>query len=365
MQNRRAAGFIYGPEEHHLDHLAGICILMHIPLIVTDEEIDTLAKKYYPQLELLYYTYSEVSQKVAENYDILFSALPRILIEEIFFLPQRLLNKKLHSIWCPHGNSDKGHKTPFMEGLDKEEIALVYGQKMKDFLQLKGAFDQLKAWVFIGNLRFTFYKKEKSFYQELLAKTLKVEPTKKIIIYAPTWEDSENSSSFFSATPLLIDNLPKDYSLIIKLHPHLLENPKTEHLMLKYESHPRVQFIKHFPPVYPLLDKCDIYIGDMSSVGYDFLSFDKPMFFLNETGRDAQSDPGLYLYRCGVEIPLTRYDDIYKLIELRIPTDKEDFSKIRKEVYKNTFGEEKKWESLYQEILNTYYALPDPELDFL
>jgi len=365
MQSRQnAIGLVYGSQEHQLDHLAAVCMLMLIPLMVTEEEIEKLAKRYYPDLEIIRCDYREVGELVVSNYDILFSTLPKILIEEIFFLSERILRKRLHSIWCPHGNSDKGYRLP-LEGLPKEEMALAYGKKMVDFFQIKGAFDQLKALVITGNFRYTLYQKRKDFYQILLSTFFSKLKNHKTILYAPTWQDSENFCSFFSAIAPLIDYLPSKYSLIIKLHPYLLENKKTEHLIDRYENHPQVQFVTHFPPIYPLLDLSDIYIGDVSSIGYDFLIFNKPMFFLNESGRDAKNDPGLYLYRCGVEIPLNRYNDIYKLIEYHLPSDQEDFSKIRQEVYRYAFGEEKKTEILRQEILNTYSSLVDPELDFL
>jgi teichoic acid glycerol-phosphate primase len=360
---KKAAGLLYGPEEHHLDHLAVVCLLMEIPLIVTEDTILALAKEFYPRLQVIHWDYSEVAERTNQNYDLVFTALPRVLIEEIFFFSERFLQKRIHSIWCPHGNSDKGHKTPFIEGLKKEEIALIYGNKMLRFIQLKGAFDQLKATIFTGNFRYTFYKKEKEFYKNVLSRIVK--ETQKSILYAPTWQDSEKNSSFFSATPILIDLLPEEYSLIIKLHPHLNEDTRTLRILAHYENHPRVQFINHFPPVYPLLDSAEIYIGDMSSIGYDFLAFNKPMFFLNEGERDAKSDPGLYLYRCGVEITPKHYPEIYKLIQYHLPADKEDFSAIRKQVYEDTFGKEKDWKALRLEIENSYHLLPDPDLDFL
>jgi hypothetical protein len=37
--SHKSAGFIYGPLEHHLDHLAPFCSLMQLPLVLTDEEL--------------------------------------------------------------------------------------------------------------------------------------------------------------------------------------------------------------------------------------------------------------------------------------------------------------------------------------
>ena len=355
-RHKHAAGLIYGPEGQHLDHVAVICCLMEIPLIVTDLDIFDLARKYYPHLEVVHLEYVHVAMQVVQDFDLIFSALPRPLIEDIFFFAERFCHKQIQSIWCPHGNSDKGYLAPFMEGLSKETVALVYGNKMIDFLKDKGSFAQLKAHVLLSNFRYTFYKREKAFYEALVSREIldKLPPDQKVVLYAPTWEDSEKSSSFFRACPELIERLPKGYNLIIKPHPHLLAQVKTEQLMWKYEERRNVLFLKQFPPIYPLLNVVDIYIGDMSSIGYDFLAFDRPLFFLNQNERDAKRDPGLYLYRCGIEIKPDSYSKIYEIMNYYLPTEADDFSKIRKEVYEYAFGAEKNWDVLRQDILNSY-----------
>lgn len=363
--SRKSAALIYGLEIHHLDHLAVICKLLDIPLIVTEEKIANLAREYYPHLEIKYYEYTIVAESTVKDYDVIFTCLPKALFEEIFFFAQRFLHKKLHTVWVPHGNSDKGHLVPFMEGLNKEEIALVYGQKMIDFLKQKGVLNQLLAHVVIGNLRYTFYLREKKFFEITAAREISLPETGTTFLYAPTWMDSEKSSSFFTACPAIINALADLDFLIIKPHPHLFEDPRTEEIIEKYENRKNVLFLKEFPPIFPLLDIVDVYIGDLSSIGYDFLAFNRPMFFLNETKRDAKTDQGLYLFRCGVEILPEQYKDIFKIINIHVPTDKQTFSKVRKEVYNYTFGEDKEWDTVREEILQSFDVLPDPELDFL
>src|SRR5579872_528487 len=163
--SKKAAGLLYGPELHHLDHLAVVCLLMEIPLIVTEEEIEVLARKYYPQLEVRYCNYLTLPESLVKEYEIIFYCIARDIFQEIFFFAQKLLNKKIHTIWCPHGNSDKGSSTFFMEGLLKEEVALLYGKKMVDFLIRKHVYEQLKAHVITGNIRYSFYQREKGFYE--------------------------------------------------------------------------------------------------------------------------------------------------------------------------------------------------------
>lgn len=345
---QKTAGLLYGPDVHHLDHLAVLCVLMQIPLIATEEKIAALASKYYPDLECHYCNYLPLPELIVQNYDTLFCCLPRDLFEEIFFFAQHLAGKKVRTIWCPHGNSDKGHASAFMEGLRKEETALVYGQKMIDFLIQKEAFQQLKAHVVIGNYRHQFYKLHKAFYEKILENEIhkNLPAAKKTILFAPTWQDREHSSSFFSAMPLLIQNLPDCYNLIIKPHPNLLVDLKAEALLWKAEEKPNILVIRDFPPIYPLLDAVDLYVGDMSSIGYDFLTFDKPMFFLNQNKRDPKSDPGLYLHRCGKSLNPEEYAKIYEFFE-----HEEPLSEVRQEVYTYTFAE-KPWEQLRQEIQN-------------
>ncbi len=151
---KKSAGFIYGKLAHHLDHIAPLCSLMQIPLIVTEEEIARAARQFYPGVEVIATDYLTAAEFLVSHFDIIFYSMPRDLFDEIFFFAQKLLQKKIHTVWCPHGNSDKGQSIFFMEALRKEESALVYGKQMIEFLQRKKAFDQLKSHVITGNYRY-------------------------------------------------------------------------------------------------------------------------------------------------------------------------------------------------------------------
>ena len=366
--NKRAAGLIYGPESHHLDHLAPLCEILEIPLIVTEESIALAADRYYPNLEVISSDYLGVGQDLVSDFEIIFYSMPRILFDEAFFFAQKMAQKKIHTIWIPHGNSDKGNNIPYMEALHREEAALVYGEQMIEFFKRKGVFNQLKNHVVTGNFRYAYYLQNKGFYDALAEREVfrRLPESEKTLLYAPTWQDYEKSSSFFDATTPLIENLPSNWNLIIKLHPNLLlqEEFKIDAFIQKYEGHPRVLFLTDFPPIYPLLNQIDIYIGDMSSIGYDFLSFDRPLFFLNQNARDPSTDLGLYLFRCGVEIPPEKYGQIHQVIQHFLQFEVRDFSKIRQEVYNHAFSLPKDLKTLRQEITSYYATLPDDDLNF-
>jgi CDP-glycerol glycerophosphotransferase (TagB/SpsB family) len=251
-----------------------------------------------------------------------------------------------------------------MQGLDQETACLLYGQKMIDFLQEKGAFSQIKHYALIANFRKAYYLKHQQFYDGLIPNTMKT--GKKTVLYAPTWQDAEKSSSFYSAVAPIIENLPQDWTLIIKPHPNLLleDNLQSHRLLETYADRDRVFFLSDFPPIHPLLALADLYIGDMSSIGYDFLSWNKPMFFLNEQKRDSKKDPGLYLYRCGIEIAPDQYKDIYATITNELEYDSSLFSAIRKEVDFYTFGPTLSLEQIKQNILSLWEKSFDSTLNF-
>jgi len=322
------AGLIYGLMPHHLDHVGVFAHMANIPLIVTEPFIADQARTFYPDLEVIYWEALEIPEKVVTQFDTIYCSIPRPLFEESFFFAQKLLKKTVHTIWLPHGNSDKGHLAPSFEGLEHDKTALVYGQKMIDFLKQKNVFKHLDIFT-LGNFRYAYYQKYQSFYDTLVDKL--VSTHKNVVLYAPTWQDAENSSSFQNAWPILIEKLPPHYALVIKPHPNL-SCPNIPH-------HPDVFVLQDFPPIYPLLNRTGIYIGDMSSIGYDFLTFNRPMYFLNPNRRDPIGDPGLFLQRCGKTVYPEEYPQIYNFFE-----EQRHLSQVRRDVYDYTFSNVKQFD---------------------
>ncbi len=336
----KIAALIYGNQKHYLDHLAPLASLLRVPLVVTDFEVERLAKNYYPDLNLLYFDPAEMAEKVVSQFEVVISCLPKDLFDSLFFITETLHQKRLTNVWCPHGNSDKGHSSYFMEGLSKEKWAFVYGQKMIDFLKEKGAFEQLNELFILGNYRYEYYLRHTEFYQRILNKKIPLNRKRRTLLYAPTWNDSESSSSFEKEHSFLINNVPKNWNLIIKPHPHLkcpLESSKENVIILK-----------GFPPIYPLLQLIDVYLGDMSSVGYDFLTFRRPLFFYNPQNRNQNEDQGLYLTRCGTiigpnENPFEKIDKI----------DPVSFLKIQDHVYHEVFEKNQTITKIYDLLSET------------
>jgi teichoic acid glycerol-phosphate primase len=315
------AGYLQGNLEHHLDHLAPFCSLMGWPLIVTDEEIYKLGISYYPDLDVHLLSSLEAPFEVTKQFDTIVTTLPRIAFDEIFFIAEASLQRRLKTFWLPHGNSDKGG----LEALASEEAAFVYGPKMIDLIKSKNV--NIPKLIRVGNFRYIYYQKHRQFYENLLDE---IGLKKSFILYAPTWKDAENSSSFEMA----IDALTESYSLVIKPHPNELEDIR----VIQRKLINRGVWLDHFPPIYPLLERTTHLIGDFSSIGYDFLRYNRPMFFFNPSNR-SEKDPGRFLHEYGTELSLP--------IKLKVANHPSDKIKSLKTY---TFGEESRWSELIAKV---------------
>jgi len=324
MDSIKAACLIYGQDMHYVDHLAPLASLLAIPLVTPEEQVQECIQKYYPEVEVIYWDYLEIHTELVKNFDTVIYSFTKSHFQSYFAFAQDFLNKKINPIWCPHGSSDKDN----LAALEQESLLLIYGKKMEDYLEKKRV--QKPAFT-IGNYRKHYCERHQTFYDQLIQKELShLSPEKPNFLYAPTWQDYEGSSSFDAAFSPLLDHLPEEINLIVKLHPNMwIQNPfLLEKIFQRYEGLPNFHLIRDFTPIYPLLASMDAYIGDMSSIGYDFLSFDRPLFFLS-----GKKGP---LQKCGRMLDPACGKELYPLMEKWRKEDR-GFSSLRKKLYKYTF----------------------------
>jgi len=98
--------------------------------------------------------------------------------------------------------------------------------------------------------------------------------TKKTILYAPTFRDTDR---FERETPIeweRLNNLLKknDTTFLIKLHRH-------DYSMIMKENYSHIRVLDNESDMYPLFSKVDLLITDYSSIFFDFLLTDKPVLF--------------------------------------------------------------------------------------
>jgi len=326
------AGFLYGNNLHYVDHIAILCDLLEIPLFITDDSIQTTLVKYYPKLTTKLVSPTHFSETILSNYDVVFSCLPKQLINHLFFFDEHKLKKKLLTVWLPHGNSDKDN----LSALIKEDLLLIYGKQMQDTL-LKAGLLSSKLTT-IGNFRSYHYTLNKPFYEKLLSPSLAFSKKQKTIFYAPTW----SNSCIEKTLPQLLSNFPSHYNLYIKTHPNIVETGYYIALMEKYITQPNIKFIDAIPTIYPILEKADIYLSDHSSIAYDFLFFNRPLFFL--TGKKT------LIHHTGEVITL---DSFFEKID-----SEDNFAIARHDIYQYCFDQSVHHYQLKQIIdntINTYF----------
>lgn len=321
----RKAALNTGPDFHLLDHIGPLSFLNDMPLFIEDEKNFTLSSHYYPMVKAEYLPDIERSLGFfAQNFDILYEC--KYWQPHLKQLFKDLYNKDMRLIFCSHGQSDKGYATPLLSPYSTQEEALIYGDLLKDMLQEMNISANLMV---TGNYRLAFYQKHKGFYDALAEREIfsRLPKNQKTVLYAPTWKDADQSTSFFNSAKSLFSSFPDNWNLIVKVHPLLeMRNPaEYYHLAALIEKKPNRLLVSEFPPVYPILAKSDIYLGDYSSVGYDFLYFERPMFFSLHPNL-----PKGRIHSCGAILndPADLFAELAK---------NQDFSRIQNKLYAYAF----------------------------
>lgn len=330
----------------HIDHLVPLCQILEIPLLVTDPLMKEAIEWYYPPMELQLATPEDYCLDVAlAGYDFFVYAEYFRKGHGAFQFSDYGTRHRARSIYTLHGNSDKWRDIYWIEKLLDEDIVLLYGPQMIDYMHEKGV---AKPVIPCGNYRLAYYKQQAPFLDGKVCL-----PEKEMtILYAPTWaspnrltEMRSDFSSCFEAHRHIFENIPENVQLLVKLHPHMSYQAPDEIERIK-ETYPHLWFLDQSPLIYPLLNQVDVYLGDHSSIGYDFLYFNRPLFFLNNR-------KPTYLHRCGVSIEEKAFPFVYEIIEESLEKDQQKFAKLREEAYAYAFGEEKTIEQLKQEVLCT------------
>ncbi|MBA3722648.1 MAG: CDP-glycerol glycerophosphotransferase family protein [Parachlamydiaceae bacterium] len=354
---KKGVGLNPNNHNHFSDHLIPICVLMDMPYLVTDENYCREIQNLYPDVQPLLVEWQDVTpQYLVENFDVLYQSeyWHRLNFYSSFAALEKKYQKVMRNVHCPHGFSDKIF---WFRHAVTEDILLTYGDNMFDMFKELGIEHQLNAYVRTGNYRYQYYLNNQSFFDKIVEDRIwgrfsKKQPT---ILYAPTCNDEEQNTTFLEAD-YIYENLPSNYNLIVKIHPALEETdaPAIYRTIGKYEKKGNIIFIKDFPLIYPILARTDIYLGDKSSIGYDFLAFNRPMFFLNQYKQQISNNRNIFLYRCGVEVMPEDYVNLYKIIDKNLSIDANKFTQIRSEMYKYTFGEPVPSKELKKAIIQSY-----------
>jgi hypothetical protein len=295
MEKNKTAALIYREKGHfgHIDHLAPFCSLHKIPLFLTSKTLYKITNEQYKDVDLYLCPPNEVSFQILKDYDYLVSTLPRQLINPIFLFDEMMMKKRIKSYFLPHGSSDKDN----MGKLLQEDKIFVYGSRMLDLLPKKVHKKTIKT----GNFRLKYYQLHKKFYDDLVKSFFPQIDKTENILYAPSWDNDDVQKW----TTALIKHKPENITLYIKLHPNTCKEGIGMALPEAFGGYKDVVFINNYFPIYSLLPYMNSLFMDISSIGYDFLEFNKPILFT------VKKDE--LLHKCGIHIDINNpYKDLNK-----------------------------------------------------
>lgn len=340
-------------ETHYVDHLGVLCAILGVPFLFTDDDQYEIARKYYPGLKAELVDWMEVTpEPLMKNYDVILSSYcwDRQLFEEAFEMCQEAPRKKMRSIYCPHGNSDKGEAEDHEQLLNADAV-LIYGQHMMNLLKELNVWQRLGKYALTGNYRNSYYLRHQKFYDQLVnEEILSYFPEKKkILLYSPTW-----NTDFFTTHVHVLENIPEHLNVIVKVHPRLMQDHLGMMLCIleRYKERKNILFLTDFPLIFPLLSQVDIYVGDVSSIGYDFLAFNRPMFFLNSYPHEPNAKRCFFLYQCGVELFPSDYHRLYSIIDHHLSCDNASLQARRQHMYHYAFGPEKSFHQIRKDVFS-------------
>jgi teichoic acid glycerol-phosphate primase len=312
---------------HHVEHLAPLCAMLDAPLVVCDSPGQVAAVESYPAIDAVLVRDFRLPEGIARVLDVL-----RKLEADVIFYSELIARTTLRAyfrtwaakprvVHCPHGFSEKMQL--WSRDIAFQDIALMLGRHALDQLRAMGAAAPECTLIVAGNVRRAWFREQHAHFEQQRRAWGVADDARRTILYAPTWDDRIGSSSFFTAFNTLVDGVPAGSRLVVKLHPHLEQHaPAVSEVLARCAGRDDIVVLRNCPLVYPFLEAADVYIGDMSAMAYDFLGYDRPMFFLNQTANTARDPMFAYLFRCGTTIEPAQYADVYGIMQRALDTDR-------------------------------------------
>lgn len=328
----KGIGILPGNHLSYIDHVVPLCQIMGVPLLVTEPCVQEWVERFYPPMQVILAEPEDFDlDPFLKDYDLFVYVDFFRRASGCFQFQEYLSRRRVRSVMSLHGNPDKYWDMYWLERLGDEDIVLAYGPQLMDLVQKKRI---PKQPVVSGNYRLAFYEQHAPFFDSKLP----FKKEKKTLLYAPTWVAPgrrvacSEYSTFFEVYKKVFDTLSAEYQLIVKLHPYMVKMMPDEVERVVHD-YPHIHFLNDFPLIYPLLKQVDLYLGDYSSIGYDFLYYDRPLFFLETQMPTA-------LQKCGCKL---------RLEDLPFVEDRQK-NEARHELYHHVFGPCKPLDQLKRDI---------------
>ena len=211
---------------------------------------------------------------------------PRMLIKN------KILKPSL--IYQYHGCGDR--KYSFDPVLKKFNFALLPGKYYQDRL-IKEKIIGIEKTAVVGSPKFDFTHQNQ--------KSLKIfNNNNRIVLYAPHWEPKLSSYNLYAEYILQYFSEHKEMNLIFAPHvalkhwkTHLKYNINLDHYK---QENIIVDFGSNFSTDGTYINKSDVYVGDVSSMVYEFIAFKaRPCLFLNAHRVIWENNVNYRFWECG------------------------------------------------------------------
>ncbi len=170
----------------------------------------------------------------------------------------------------------------------------VMGEYMKRVRIKKGV--NPNRIVITGQPRYDILTQKNRFRKEDICKQLKIDPDKRIILFAATHSSEEGSELLIRGIYEAAERYPETV-LVVKPHPGDSDN-----LYREIANEMNVNTVITFDYLYELLHACDILITTHSAVGLEAMIVDKPVITINLTNKPdpypyAESGAAIGVYK--------------------------------------------------------------------
>jgi hypothetical protein len=333
-------------EPHQVEHLAPWCEALGFPMLLPEQPDLASAARVYPGVAVERLAGWTMPQTIGQLRAAVRKRGARVVLYSDLFGRNALRalfggrRDAPRVAYVPHGFSEK--RQDWARGTAFQDIAVLYGQHAFDQLVALGVAPYLHHFLVSGNLRRAYHARHAAWFGSLLEPLgLAGARPGRTLLYAPTWQDAIGSSSFFRAFAGFVGALPADWRLIVKLHPHLERYAQALDELAVLTRGRDVHLVRASPLTYPFLELADAYVGDMSSLAYDYLAYGRPMFFTNGKAGEASDAAGSRLFACGTVIAQERVGDLYRIVDDAWATDGERFGEARAALDRYTHAPER------------------------
>ncbi len=260
-------------------------------------------------------------------------------------VPQKLIGTKFYDwFWLFDTSIIHSHKD-LKQILSHRNIKSVNIKPEQTSLFIEDQNKRKTLFIIGGNLKMRDYLINKPDQKQLLANYPQIDPSKKTILYTPTfdslyWTKKKDLCSVKVFVNKILSKVKNfdDYNIIFKCHPGIARDDflnsqlkalqdKHDNLIVDYRGN-----LQHY------MQLADILFTDYTSATYDFLYFDKPILFIDKFNELNDGEPDIedidhrcWLYGAGHIINRNNVNNITEIIQSELKND--DF-KEKRQIYK-------------------------------